>query len=283
MTASTSRRAVLAGAASLPALAVAVPCASASADEISELWKQRTRVLAARGAAEKQELAAIDRQPAWAKYGPVCIDDRGRPRGHNSGWPQLEDSPAPAPSGVWRQVRWSVEDARKKCRPQLSHLDMNDPEDAELWRESWAKYRAMMRKIIARIRQQRALLIEAQAFDDEWTRLDDELTELNGRIMEMASSGEFNALGAYILIHRDDHRGCVGEDFGLYAAVLKTILPHLSGSIAQAAAVALVEDANRPAEVEDERPTHSPDGIPLYSGWREYDAARAAREGAVQS
>ena len=223
----TTRRAILAGvAASIPAAALgSVPALAAPdiTDCVEALWRE-LETLKGEGAANLQALGAAHASlPRWADVGPEHMDHNGNRCGPMSRWPEMEN-PKRAASG-----------------PTAVTYIRRDPsyykevyEYSRIFGEKTARrgYRANLRRLVARKREQK---IEKERCGIPALKAEsDRLCEATGRVEEkleaLAPLG-LNAGAAALLIQFD----YAGADDRLLL-VLRSMLPHLTGLMAQEAA-----------------------------------------------
>src|SRR4051812_44545417 len=109
-----NRRALVAGAAALPAVAVPAlagviisPCSSLEAD-----WQERLDLIEQQAISSACYWQVHDHQLAeWAAIGPEYLDHEGKGSVAKSGWPQVKDFTLPAAGEPPVKVRWAPHDA----------------------------------------------------------------------------------------------------------------------------------------------------------------------------
>src|SRR5664280_293632 len=111
MNATTTRRAVLAGAAALPALAIPAIASGAAdpADQVDRLYRQYIAMVGEAKAISRTTEEATAALPEWARMGPERVDSDGKFSGTTVGWPIREDLTYPAP-GMLRNARPGTRD-----------------------------------------------------------------------------------------------------------------------------------------------------------------------------
>jgi hypothetical protein len=221
MTKQTTRRAVLAGAAALPALSLP---AIASDYDIEQLWRKRMTVLAQLAENSAAYKKADDTLPAWARPGPNLIMKDGSYSKDCCGWPEIEN-PEPSAYGEAMSVR-----------PNLYEIRARFEANPFNWREDVkALYRQRVRQFIARIREQRRLKEAAgiPAIAKRADKLCDALQEVEETIQQACLPGAYIALAMTMLIQLsyDDLDGAKSPVRTLQ--VLMPILPQYLATEAQ--------------------------------------------------
>jgi hypothetical protein len=192
MTSNTSRRAVLASVASLPALAIIPATVLASEPDIEQLWRKRMAVLAQLEENSAAYSKAADTLPAWSRPGLDCMAKDGSYCGIEVGWPEIENPMLPSNDGVVNLVRPNLNEIRHRyeSNPFKGRADVR------------ASYRAIVRQFIARVREQRRLRNAAglTALGESSDKLCTSLYEIEETIQRACLPGAYIALAAMMII-----------------------------------------------------------------------------------
>lgn len=208
--------------------------------ELQDLWRRRAELMRASSESSRAVNAAEAMLPAWANNGPCYINSSGERCGMVVGWPELnmENFQLPTVAHAFKCVRYSVTDLKKEYQRTCETLRFKPYENPQLR----ASYRAKIRSVIARIREQRAeeKKVGLPALYKRSDEVIEELLNVEGRIRQIADQCAFDGLAAVSMIERDydckyDRDGDVEEEGELGRVVrdvLQTIKPHLSGVLA---------------------------------------------------
>ena len=123
----TTRRAILAGAAAIPTLALPAIANTESDAELTRLWLRRRALLQEIDLAQEQFAAASDAMPAWARPGEEHMNEKGERVGHVVGWPEIENpTPASIPGG-YRLIRTTPADVKIDLQNYVSLFGRRGP------------------------------------------------------------------------------------------------------------------------------------------------------------
>jgi hypothetical protein len=150
MTTTSTRRAVLAGAAAIPALALPAIANAESDAELPRLWRRRRALLLGINHAQEQFAVASDAMPAWARPGEEHMNEKGERVGYVVGWPEIENPTPASISGGYRLIRPSPADVKINLQNYVSLFGRRGPgRKAKL-----ASYVECMKRVRARIAAQ---------------------------------------------------------------------------------------------------------------------------------
>ena len=203
--------------------------------ELEEAWQRRIDLCLELQAVSKLHDEAHERLPEWAKPGHECIDSSGIGRGRQVGWPAAEDAAPPTVEGIWRLVRPSPLTVRDEYSRQVRIFADDGPERARFR----AQYRAKMRKVIARIRQQDEVQQQVGYVElgHKCDQLCEKVVEIERWIEGRLGAGRPDVLAAALLIDlttADGDAANCDEVQKRTLDTLRTIYPQLSGLIKRA-------------------------------------------------
>lgn len=230
------------------ATAQATPVA-AGPSEAAILWAQRQNYVIENNALGVAYLAALDQLPAWAKSGPRLLAHDGTYCGRDVGWPLDVDVTPPEHQSVYRVCRLSTYDVKERFDFEMSVFP-NPPAVRAIHR---ANMRATLRKVIARIRAQKAE--RARVGLDENERRSLELSKAQWRVEEAIQTGrqtpDVKAVDIMLSLQENCLLNSSAEDdseMALACIPLEMLLPQLTGLIREHAAFYL---ENRTARLRD--------------------------------
>lgn len=220
-----------------PTLVPAAPLPAA--DLLAKLWRSRRAVIAeSKRLADEVDRIEAELLPSWAATGCARIDSNGNYYGDwDCPWPEradIDEMPLPG-RGAYRRVRMSPREVWEGYR-QSSRFHKGS--DLALVK---AKSRAAMRKLIARIREQREVRerIGLTAAEKQQQRLMAQFFEIEASIRDLPASSSKAA--ALCLMHLGsemqgifDTVGDAQDDYKMFLAfgVLAALRPELTGQIA---------------------------------------------------
>jgi hypothetical protein len=241
MTSNTSRRAVLASVASLPALAIIPATALAAEPDIEQLWRKRMAVLAQIEENSAAYSKAADTLPAWARPGLDQIAKDGSYCGIEVGWPEVENPTLPDYDNVVTLVRPNLNEIRHRyeSNPFKGRADVR------------ASYRARARQFVARVREQRRLRNAAglTTLGKRCDKLCTSLYEIEETIQQACLPGAYIVLAAMMIIEIS-YDGDAGAKVPV--SVLQPLLPVLPQYLAFAAQKEIRRYAEQEVDDKDE-------------------------------
>ena len=237
MTMHSTRRAVLAGTACLPALAVIPATALASTPDIERLWHERSALLIELAECSAAQSKAEASLPAWARPGPRSMNEDGSYTSDEVGWPEIENPTPPIGQNGMMIVRPSLYDIRRayNINPFKEHANVR------------AAYRKRVRQFIARMHEKRRLERASgfTAIDDHSTKLCKQLFVIEDAIERACGPGRYDALAMSTIIDISyDGAGNAA------AIILQTLMPALPEYLAIEARKEIRRYAEQEAEEE---------------------------------
>lgn len=210
-----TRRAILAGAAAIPALALPAIANAESDAELTRLWLRRRALLQEIDLAQEQFAAASDAMPAWAKHGEEHMNEKGERVGHVVGWPEIENPTPASISGGYRLIRPSPADVKIDLQNYVSLFGRRGPgRKAKL-----TSYVERMKRMRARIAAQKTEREKAglDVIERRMEGQSEALSEIERDIENLPPS--INMVAAVIVIAGSyDEADFAGEVLGPFAA-----------------------------------------------------------------
>jgi hypothetical protein len=221
---------------------------AATPSSAAVLWAERQTYVVENNALGKAYRTAYDQLPAWAKPGPRLIAHDGTYCGDEVGWPlDLNVTPSEHQS-AYRVCRVSPSDIKKHFEFSAGMF----PGSPAVRSRSRATMRASLRKVIARVREQRAEKDRLGLYENERQSL--VLSKKQWRVEEaIQSERSADAKAAGIMIALQDN--CLLEssaeddsEMELACVALELLFPQLTGLIQEHVAFFL---GNRTARLRD--------------------------------
>ena len=236
-----TRRRFIAGLA-VGSIAVNGSAAAFAGQEIDDLWTQRLAIIRASHENHKGRLAAYAKLPAWAQSGERYIDHLGNRCGGEVGWPERAILPKlPKHPGTWMIARQSPQEIREHFENSVSTFtDVKNP-NSPARKKLRADYRAAMRRMIDRLREQREeeRLVGMPMFDQKADELSQSLYDIEARISDLPDCP--NVLAARIMIRASYDTGnkervkYACDALGMLVMVLRSIRGTLVGTVRRSA------------------------------------------------
>jgi len=215
-----------------------VPAGWHPADKLDALWQERQQIVRQENAIHRRLDDARERMPAWAKSGAEYINAAGERCGHNVGWPEVAVLPAaPEISYARRLIRVSPQHIKENFENYVSLYPGSSKRALRLRAKARENYRASMRRLIARLRERRAIegdlgipAMEAKVdvlYDRRWG-IKDAIEKLPPTINQAAALALIEALidgkSGSSVSDPDDHLSPI-------LIMLRGIRPYLTGAI----------------------------------------------------
>ena len=213
----------------LPAVTRAEPAAQ---PDIAALWHAYLVTLGASTVAQKAYADAEAKLPQWAAYGPRYINHKGEPCGEMSSWPAIQDAEAASEPGCFRLVRFGPDEIRNRTM-NPARLDKSMAEHEARMSARAAEYDALGLPTLGEADEDAANAV----FDRQ-------------QAIEALPSTTLDVVAAKAIVYAVAMEGVedtaeTSECLALLAIVLKGLLPHLTGELAEDAAE-IVHNPTRP-------------------------------------
>ncbi len=231
-----SRRALVAGVASVASAAVISQSAAANAPagavdaKLTELWARRQALAVAYRAADIAAREAAQRMPEWARPGPRYLHSDGTYSGETISWPRVEDGAMPKGSAMMNK-RPGPNDIEENYK---LNLQIFGPRGAK---ESRATRDRSRRELADRRRRQRAeeRKVGLPGLERTVSEIIDQLLDVEQRILGLVPTPNTIAAGLLIdLAHESNAEDSVAAPSGemiLASRVLEALRPQLHGAI----------------------------------------------------